>query len=393
MRALSALALGVLAACATGTRPASIEPHLSWPIAREALPDGRPRLGIGPLSDERPDLARRGRRPPLELGWLGIEREGVERSGDDAFAEPVNEIVRSDLLATLARSGTFGSVEPVAFDPEVPADWPDALAPDYVLIGEIDEFTGSQWHSFVVTPFRFGFVRDRFGAAEGRVAVRFELWTRTGRVWQGRVATRDESALGDPVDAVVEALARNNETLAARLDRELRPRAIPPRLLEVRVLDGCALGASGVQRLIAETSEVFEREFGVSLVPRPEVWAVPQGDRDLDALLAAARREEPPAGGVVLALVPAAQVRDFSIATERTGLAVPLGAHAVAVCPEDGRASVLTAAHELAHLFGAVHVQEPASIMNPIVEFEARFFDPENRRLLRAARERRFSGP
>ena len=392
MRALAVLWLVVFAACATGPGPASIEPHLSWPIASEASLEGRPRLGVGTLTDSRPLLARRGQRPPLELGWLGIEREGVERTGDDAFDGPVLEAVRADLLATLARAGTFAEVAPVAFDPSAAGTWPDAVRPDYVLTGELEEFAGQQWHSFVVTPLRVGFVRDRFGAPEGRVSVRFELWSRTGRVWDGRVATRNLSTLGDPADAVLEALARNDETLAARLDRELRPRARPSRLLEVRVLDACALGAAGVRRLVAETSEIFEREFQVALVPRPEVWTLPRDARNLDALLAAASRVEPPVGGVVLALVPAAQVRDFSIATERTGLAVPLGAHAVAVCPEDGRASVLTAAHELAHLFGAVHVREPASIMNETVEFDARFFDPENRRLLRAARERRFSG-
>lgn len=342
------------------------------------------------LTDARPAPARIGHRPPLELDWLGLTREGVERSGDDAFDGPVLEAVRADLLATLARSGTFASVETAGFEPSTAGAWPTAGAPDYVLVGELEEFAGSQWHSFHVTPFRVGFVRDRFGLPEGRVSILFELWTRTGRVWQGRVATRVKSARRDLADTVLEALARNDETLAARLDRELRPRARPPRVLEVRVLDGCAIGAEGVRRLIAETSEVFARECEVTLVARPEVWPAPPDARDLDALLEAARRVDPPPGGVVLALAPAEQLRDFSFATERTGLASQLGAHAVAVCPEPGQASVLTAAHELAHLFGAVHVRDPASIMNETSDFDARFFDPENRRILREARERRF---
>ncbi|MEX2208565.1 MAG: hypothetical protein WEF50_20305 [Myxococcota bacterium] len=390
MRARAALAGIALAACACATLPASIEPHLTWPIERADAADPRPRLGVGALSDERLPSARVGQRPPLALGWLGFSREGVERTGDDAYAGPVLEAARADLLATLARSGTFASVASVAFDPRAPGSWPEAAAPDYVLTGALGEFTGSQWRSFLLTPFRVGFVRDRFGAPRARVSASYELWTREGLVWQETVTTLVESDREDLADAVLEALARNDEKLALRLDRNLRPRTRPPRRLEVRVLDACALGAEGVRRLVAETSEVFERECEVALVAQPETWSVPADATDLEELLAAAALVEPPPGGVVLALAPAQQVRDFDLATERTGLAVPLGRHAVAVCPERGEASVLTASHELAHLFGAVHVDDPASIMNPTADFDARFFDPKNRRLLREARERRF---
>jgi hypothetical protein len=193
---------------------------------------------------------------------------------------------------------------------------------------------------------------------------------------------------------VLEALALNDEKLAAWLDRVLAARGRTPRRLELRVLDGCGLGADGVRRLVAETSAVFERECGVELVAHPEIWSAPADATDLDALLAAARAVEPPAGGALLALAPAQQVRDFDFATERTGLAVPLGRHAVAICPGRGEASVGTAAHELAHLFGAVHVDDETSIMSPTADFDARFFDPKNREILRANRERDFStGP
>jgi hypothetical protein len=160
----------------------------------------------------------------------------------------------------------------------------------------------------------------------------------------------------------------------------------------VRVLDGCAPEPI-TRRLFAGTSAVFTREADVALVPRPEPWTVPAEARDLDSLLDAARRVDPPPGGVVLALAPFDAARDFSLGTQRTGLAVPLGSHAVALCPEEGKASVLTAAHELAHLFGAVHVREPASIMNATADFDARFFDPLNRRILNALRERDFARP
>lgn len=389
---LLALALLALAACATGSAPVAVAPHLGWEIPSDAASAG-PRLGVGVLRDARSPAAKLGGRPPLEFRSLGVAREGVERTRDDAFDVPVLEAVREDLIATLARAGTFRAVEPVAFDPRVASAWPAGAAPDYVLVGELEEFAGSQWHSFVVTPIRVGFVRDRWGAPEGRVSVRFELYARSGRVWRARVATRQESAQGGLADAVLEALALNDEALAGRLDAELRPRTRPPRLLEVRVLDGCALGADGVRRLVADTSAVLTREADITLIARPEPWIVPPDAPDLDALLDAARRADPPAGGVVLALAPGESARDFSLGTQRTGLAVPLGAHAVALCPEEGKASVLTAAHELAHLFGAIHVREPASVMNATADFDARFFDPLNRRILNELRERDFTRP
>jgi len=104
VRARAALAGIALAACAGGTGPASIEPHLDWPIERAGAADARPRLGIGALTDARPADARLGHRPKLELDWLGFSREGVERTGDDAFDGPVLEAARLDLVATLARS-------------------------------------------------------------------------------------------------------------------------------------------------------------------------------------------------------------------------------------------------------------------------------------------------
>jgi hypothetical protein len=387
-----ALAGIVLAGCANGTGPASIEPHLTWPIERAAVGDPRQTLGVGGFTDARPASARIGVRPPLEFGWFSVSREGVERTGDDSFEGPVLDALRADLIATLARSGSFSSVETVRFDPRAPAAWPASGGPDYVLIGTLEEFGGSQWRSFLVTPFRVGFVRDRFGAPTGRVSASFELWTRTGLAWQGNVSTLRKSERVDLADAVLEALALNDEKLAARLDRSVRMER-SSRLLELRVLDGCGLGDEGVRRLVAETSAVFARECDVELVARPESWSPPRNATDLDALLASVRSVEPPPGGAVLALAPAQQVRDFELATERTGLAVPLGRHAVALCPEKGQASVLTAAHELAHLFGAVHVDDPTSIMSPTADFDARFFDPKNRAILQANREREFSAP
>lgn len=393
-RGVSALCLSLaLAACLGGPVPVSVAPHLDWSIAPAEADAGRPGLGLGALVDRRPAAMRSGARPELELGFAGIVREGIERTGDGAFDAPVLDALRADLLATLSRSGTFARAWTVDFDPRDPAAWPARSAPDFVLIGELEELAGSQWHSFMVTPFRVGFVRDRWGTPLGRMALRFELWSREGLVLRDRVATRTESSRGGLADAALEALALGDEALAARLDQALRGPSRNPRLLELRLLDACALGADGARRLIAQTSEVFTREADVAIVARPETWAPPASARDLDALLEAATRVAPPPGGVVLALAPADSLRERSIGARRTGLAVPLGAHAVALCPAEGEASVLTTAHELAHLFGAVHVRESASIMNDTAEFDARFFDPLNRRILRELRERDFGRP
>jgi hypothetical protein len=51
-------------------------------------------------------------RPPLDVFFIGLEREGFERAGDDA-RRAVIQAVRDDLMATLARAGTFSAVSAV----------------------------------------------------------------------------------------------------------------------------------------------------------------------------------------------------------------------------------------------------------------------------------------
>ncbi len=382
-----------LAGCASGG-PAAFEPHLAWPVSDDAGWAMAPPLGVTAFADERPEELRASYRPELHMRRLGIAREGVERTGDADFARPVAQGVRAELIATLQRAGTFASVTPVEFDPRDPAAWAERGAPPLVLTGAIEVFEGRQWRSFSVTPLQVGFVRERWGPAEGRVSLRIELWSKAERLWEARISTRHDSSEGGADDAALEALALDAEKLALRLDARLRGRrALPPHKLELRVLDGCDLGDARVRRLIADTSAVFEREAGVVLVATREAWPQRARGASLDALLEAAQRFAPPPGGVVLGLAPAQQVSELALRSVRTGLAVPLGAHAVALCVGEDEASVLTASHELAHLFGAVHVRDPASIMHTTADFDARFFDPLNRRILRSLRQRDFARP
>src|SRR5512147_173989 len=151
MRAAAALALLVLAACATPDAPIASLPHLRWPVPTEAAPPGSPTLGVGPIRDTRPEALREGEWPPLELRFLALVREGTVRSGDESFDRPLGEAARADVVATLARSGSFASVVPVEFDPRDPAAWPASGAPDAVLVGELEELWGAQHRSFLLT--------------------------------------------------------------------------------------------------------------------------------------------------------------------------------------------------------------------------------------------------
>ena len=54
---------------------------------------------------------------------------------------------------------------------------------------------------------------------------------------------------------------------------------------------------------------------------------------------------------------------------------------------------MVTLIHELGHLFGAVHVRDRSSVMHDAMEFDGRFFDPLNRRILRATRARPLGKP
>jgi hypothetical protein len=152
-------------------------------------------------------------------------------------------------------------------------------------------------------------------------------------------------------------------------------------------VERCGLGIAQAEPLLREASSILEREAGVRL--RCE-WT--SGAREelpgLGQALAASRANAPPAGGAALWLVRVAPARG----SEPFGLSVPLGEHAVVACGTDGPRAV-TVAHEIAHLFGAVHVDSRSSVMHAFGEFDGRFLDPLNRRILRAAWDRPFGSP
>jgi hypothetical protein len=387
--------LAALLACAAlgcaGLHPRAFEPHVRWARSDDTGWATAPALGVAPLADERVPELRIGYRPGIHWRWLGVAREGVERTGDADFARPVADGVRGDLVATLARAGTFASVTPVGFDPRDPAAWPEAGAPPLVLTGAIEVFEGKQWRSLSLSPVQLAVIRERWGPAEGRVSLRIEVWSKAERVYEGRVSTDHDLPEGTAPQAALAALALDAEKLALRLDARLRPpRAEAPRKLDVVVLDGCDLGEARVRRLVSQTSAIFEREAGIVLSGTRRLWTDRPSAADVDSLLEDTERFRPPPGAVLLALAPAQQTREPVLGSMLTGLAVPLGDRGVALCDHPKPASLLPTAHELAHLFGAVHVKDSASIMHATADFDARLFDPLNRRILRDLRERDF---
>ena len=198
---------------------------------------------------------------------------------------------------------------------------------------------GSQWHSFLVTPFRVGFVRDRFGAPERpRLRVVRALGAHAACVWQGASRPRQESTRGDLADAVLEALALNDEKLAARLDRSCVPRRAPAasargaraRRLRARRRRRAAADRGDERRLRARVRRRARR------AARGLVRAAGRDATSTRCSQPRAASSRRPAASCSRSR-PREQVRDSRLATERTGLAVPLGAHAVALCPETRR--------------------------------------------------------
>jgi hypothetical protein len=389
LRALPRFALvAALVGCALRPSPLPIEPHLAGGLAPD-VPEARLRLGVAAFEDARPAGERAGQIPPLRLRWFGLAREGENQSGDGWFAGDVAEGARADAAVTLARSGAWRSVRAVdAIEADLVAGrLPDGS--DRVLSGRVESLLAIQHQDSVASIAVVGFLRSRFGAPRGYARVRYRLFGPHGLEWESEVEARHTSAGRTLVQAALDALARANEQAADALFREVVPASERARrIVPVRLLDACNAGETRARQLVAGASAVFEREIGVTLVPRYEGWRIPE--LGLEPALRLLAAQEPAPGGIALGLLPIAD--DFASAP-RFGLSVQLGAHALVACAPGRSIRVATAAHEIAHLFGAIHVQERGSLMFPVLEFDGRYFDPWNARVLRATADRPFGSP
>jgi len=380
---LVALLGALLGACALPGSKLAIPPHLEA-VRPDDVPDGRPVLGVLPFVDKRPATSRQGAAPSLRLADWGIARSGEEQTGDGSFVESVVPAMRRDAIATLLRSGAFSQVREV----ESVRDGADA---ELLLVAIVEELVGVQFRSTSLSLLSFGWYRHRADDPIGIARVHLRLYADGGDiVWEDRIETWSKRP-GESIErAALDAMAATNEQIAHRVYRALVPTGRHTRDLPLRVLDGCALGSKAIGRRVSDASEILEREADVRLVPRIETWRPPELD-SADEMLAHVSRLKPARAGVLLAFAPLSGDDSHLLAGSGTGLARQLGAHAVVTCRPDQPAHPTTVAHEIAHLFGAVHVRDRASLMNPLTEFDSRFVDPLNRRILRAARLRPFS--
>jgi hypothetical protein len=382
--ALALLALCVVS-CAGLSGPVRVEAHLPSIVPRDVPPD-RPRLGVGRFVDARPRSDRIERRPGRQIRWYGIERRGEYQTGDTSFLGSVAEGIREDAVATLARSGAFSEVRALDVGETEASAVAAAGTVDFVLTATVEEFAGIQRHDSLISFFLLGGVWSRTDDPVGLARIHYKVYGSAGAVLEERIDTVQRGSAPDPARAALDAAARANERVAERLFRSLVPEAVRVRReLPLEVVDGCGLARPRVLHLVEEASEVLERAAGVRLRPRFRRRPGATPARLADAL-AAARRESPPPGGALVWLGPSGG----AAGADPYGLSVPLGEHAVVACSEAGDVPVVTLAHEIAHLFGAVHVDARSSVMNRVAEFDGRFFDPLNRRILRATSERPF---
>ncbi len=378
--------------CALRITPAPIEPHLSA-VPNRGSP-GRLVLGVGVFLDGRPPEARLEVHPPLRPLWIGLVRRGEVLTGDASFVGEVAAGVRRDAIATLARSGAFSAVRPVEVDdPAAPARQrlPDV---DLVLTATIEEFRALQQQNSTLSLLRVGWLRNRFEDSIGFAKIRYRLYDDSGLLHEYEIQAEHVSA-GQPITrAALDAMAVTNETLARRLFADLDQRKEAEHaIVPLRVLDACDLGRERVLALMRDAGEVYGREFGLGFRVEYRSWRKPISAAAAEAVLSELRKNVPAADGAVLALVPNRRSLAPAFVDQPFGLADPFGQHAVVGCAPGGEPPVVTLIHELGHLFGAVHVRDRSSVMHDAMEFDGRFFDPLNRRILLATRARPFGAP
>ncbi|MFQ5513810.1 MAG: hypothetical protein ACE5FG_05175 [Myxococcota bacterium] len=391
------LALGLLlvfgpAGCALRIEPVALGPHLVLGSRTER--EAGPRLGVARFWDARPAWARQEVHPPLRWEGIALARRGDVRTGDESFVGTIADGLRRDVVATLRGSEAFTRVDALDVDgKDLPGRWPSPDL-DLVLTAKIEEFGAVQYQEAALHPWRVGWLRRRLEDPVGFARLHVRVHEPTGRSWTYRVDVERTVEGASITLAALDAMAYASESLARQLYADWSgTREEELRVLPLRVRDACGLSPARMRELMEDVSEVFEREAGVRLHVHHERWRGPPERLPLSEVLGTVEQHGGASEGIVLALIPRRHVRVAIFSREHFGLARSLGQYAVVRCGAEGQLSRVTVIHELAHLFGAVHMRARRSIMNPFSAFDGRFFDPLNRRILRLTRERAFGAP
>ena len=379
------LLLALCSGCALRPQPVELRPHLAAP--RAAAPEGRARLAVGRFEDARSRLDRSGVQPPLELRWFGLGRQGPNRTGNAAFIGEVAEGARRDAAVTLAASGAFSEVALVDLGDadgergDLPAGY------DRLLVATVESLAGTQQQDSVLSIAVIGWLRTRYEAPQGQASLHYRLYGPSGLEWETTIDTVHVSPRRTIAEAAVDALSRANERFA----EQLYEREVPLAERQRRRIPGDA--GTGAHRAARAGGE---RCPGAHLR---------NDTRRAACLLASPRRRGPgsgTSGGAARSPFDRGHRGRLRTDGRRSGAAVrrPVSASRVrsgatpsSACLPRGEIRTLTIVHELAHLYGAVHVQDRSSVMHPVLEFDARFFDPLNLRILRASADRPFGAP
>lgn len=151
MRRLSCLVLLLVGtACVVRNEPIA--------LYQQDVSAAKPRIGVLPLVDARPEVQHLGQSPRLIPLLVWNQRIGAYVTGDEDFTDSVPEAVTKTVARALQSS--FGEAAVLSGDPDADAACASGLA--YVASGTIEEFYGTRYQRsyFFLPVFVVGYSLD-----------------------------------------------------------------------------------------------------------------------------------------------------------------------------------------------------------------------------------------